>query len=166
MENNPATMISTAARRGTVRPANVPIFWLSNPTESITGRVPSQNTNIIPSAFSGLAEASARATKAYSHPHGRKVVTTPIRKGFTLSLSVKTRLAAFARKVGVLFRRNSELLAAIPVSWAVPVAMSKTPLMIAAKFSTGATASIVFPSSAAIIPSSAYVVKRPRLYRK
>lgn len=137
-----------------------------NPTLNMIGKVPTQNRVIISIAVRGLAELSASATKAYSHPHGSSVVMSPIKNGLASLFIENTGFVR--REIGAVSQRKAEEKKSelIPVIRNKPIAIKVEPTKREENLATPESESIDEPIVAAAKPRLRYVVSRPRLYSK
>lgn len=164
MEKNPPNISRIATILGRNLPSLLVKALLKAPKLSITGRVPSQNANIMTRALKRLAELNDNATKVYSQPHGKNVVTKPIKKGFRSVSVFSTFLKIFSAKLTI--PDINGLLKSFPTenSCSNPETIRLTPTINADILPIGAAESIVIPAIAARLPRNKYVVNLPRLY--
>lgn len=136
---------------------------LARPKEIIRGNVPNQNNAMIKTAEDKSAEASAKATKEYSHPQGMKVVINPIKKGFSWPSLCRIALTKLPSRAEAFPASAANKFTLRLSNLRVPIAIRVIPTMKADIRPNTTRESILAPSVAAIIPSDRYVVNRPRL---
>ena len=165
MENIPANITNTADKRGSSLPSAPPNMRTKNPTDSMTGNVPSQNASIIIAPFEGSADANARDKNVYNQPQGKNVVINPIKKGLNLVFIFSNGFDKFRTIFEVFSDAILEKMFLNPKSWIAPLIIKTVPAINAAELPNKILVSKTFPASAAINPSSVYVKSLPRLYK-
>lgn len=119
-DSSPVKIRISAVNRGKDAASRPERNRVAAPSAAIAGSVPSQKQTIISRAALTSALPRHSATNTYNHPHGSKVVTSPIAYGFSAPLPCRIGLANELTSVAARLWTPSKKPARPFTSWKIP----------------------------------------------